>query len=72
LQLPCGEVIVVKLELLSNGIAGIRLRGFKRIKVSEELLVPTNLTHCTLPDWLPVNVPKESILDVLLSYKKAA
>jgi hypothetical protein len=72
LQLPCGEVIVVKLELLSNGIAGIRLRGFKRIKVSEELLVPTNLTHCTLPEWLPVDVPKDSILDVLLSYKKVA
>lgn len=72
LQLPCGEVIVVKLELLSNGIAGIRLRGFKRIKVSEELLVPTDLTHCTLPDWLPASVPKESILDVLLSYKKVA
>lgn len=72
LPLPCGDMIVVKLELLSNGIAGIRLRGFKRIKVNEELLIPTNLTHCTLPDWLSPDVPKESIFDMLFSYRKVA
>jgi hypothetical protein len=70
--LPCGDSIIVKLELLSNGIAGIRLRGFTRIKVNEELLMPTSETHCTLPDWLIPTVPKDKILEVLLSYRKAA
>lgn len=70
--LPCGESIIVKLELLSNGIAGVRLRGFVRIKVNEELLTPTTETRCTLPDWFPYGIPKDSILDVLLSYRKVA
>lgn len=72
LQLPSGDVITVKLELLSNGVAGIRLRGFVRCKVNEELLTPTDETRCTLPDWLSPEIPKDRILEKLLSYRKAA
>ena len=68
LLLPCGESIVCKLELIENGIAGIRLKGFVMCKIGEELLVPTTERKCTLPDWCQ----KDNILDTLLSYRKTA
>ena len=72
LQLPCGDSIVCKLEFIDNGTAGIRLKGFVTCKVCDELIVPTSLTQCTLPYWLDTNIPRNLILDVLLSYRKAA
>ena len=72
LQLPCGENITVKLERLSGGIAGIRIKGWHRLKVNEELLVPTLETRCTLPNWISPDTPKDRILDTLLSYRNAA
>ena len=74
LALPCGDVICVKLELLSNGIAGIRTKGWNRFRVSEELLVPTDETKPTLPDWLPNDIlkdGKQKMMDYLLSYTRA-
>lgn len=72
LQLPCGDCVVCRLEFIGDGTAGIRLKGFVRVKVSDELVVPTTETSCTLPDWLDRRTPKDRILDVLLSYRKAA
>ncbi len=54
LQLPCGDVIAVKLERLSNGTAGIRTKGWNRYRVNEELIVPCNETKPTLPEWFKV------------------
>lgn len=54
LQLPCGETMIVKLEMLTNGVAGIRTKGWVRFKVSEELIVPTECTKPTLPNWFSV------------------
>ena len=72
LQLPCGDSIVCKLECIEDGTACIRLKGFVMCKVSDELVVPTTKTKCTLPDWLDRSIPKDRIMDVLLSYRKAA
>lgn len=72
LQLPCGDSICVKLELVQNGVAGIRLKGFIRCKVNEELLRPTTDMRCTLPDWISSELPKGEVLNALLSYHKAA
>lgn len=71
LQLPCGEEITCKLEFISDGIAGIRLKGLVRVKVSDELVVPTTETTLSLPSWVS-DTPKSRILDALLSYRKAA
>lgn len=54
LVLPSGDTMIVKLEMLSNGIAGIRTKGWVRFKVSEELIVPTECTKPTLPNWFSV------------------
>lgn len=72
LQLPCGDTIVCKLERIEDGTACIRLKGFVMCKVSDELVVHTTKTKCTLPDWYDRNIPKDRIMDVLLSYRKAA
>lgn len=72
LQLPCGDSVVCKLEHIEEGTAGIRLKGFVRVKVSDELVIPSSKTCCTLPDWIDRNIPKDRILDVLLSFRKVA
>ena len=73
LQLPCGESVVCKLEIiLDGGVAGIRLKGFVTCKVSDELLVPTTATRCTLPEWFTADYPRDHWLDILLGYRKAA
>lgn len=56
LMLPSGDIICVKLELLCNGMAGIRTKGWVRFHVSEELLVPTDETKPTIPDWFKVGI----------------
>jgi len=54
LSLPCGETIAVKLERICNGQVGVRLLGWIRIIVNEELIVPTEKTSLSLPRWLYV------------------
>lgn len=70
--LPCGESVICKLEFIENGTAGIRLKNFAMCKVCDELVVPTDKKKCTLPDWFDRSIPKDKIIDVLLSYRKAA
>lgn len=72
LQLPCGESVVCELEYVGDGVAGIRLKGFIMVKVCDELIVPTTATRCTLPDWITRDIPRDRILEILLSYRKAA
>jgi len=72
LLLPCGDSVVCKLEYIEDGTAGIRLKGFVTVKVSDELVTPTAERKCTLPDWLDRNIPKDMILETLLSFRKAA
>ena len=72
LQLPCGENVVCKLELVEDGTACIRLKGFVRVKVSDELVIPTTATKCTLPDWFTADYPRDRWLDSLLIHRKAA
>lgn len=55
LNLPCGDTIAVKLERICNGRVGVRMLGWIRIIVSEELISPTDKTKLSLPDWLCVN-----------------
>ena len=72
LQLPCGESVVCKLELIMDGgVAGVRLKGFVRAKVCDKLLVPTTATQCTLPEWFTADYPRDRWLDILLCYRKA-
>lgn len=71
LQLPCGEEICCKLEYIFDGIAGIRLKGFVRVKVSDELIVPTDKTKLTEVKWLNRNLPPDAILSKLLQQKAA-
>jgi hypothetical protein len=72
LQLPCGENVVCKLELVEDSTACIRLKGFVRVKVSDELVIPTTATKCTLPDWFTADYPRDRWLDILLIHRKAA
>lgn len=72
LLLPCGDSVVCKLEYIEDGTAGIRLKGFVTVKVCDELVTPTTERKCTLPDWLDRNIPKDMILETLLSFRKAA
>ena len=72
LQLPCGENVVCKLELVEDGTACIRLKGFVMVKICDELVVPTTATRCTLPEWFSTDLPKNRWLDILLSYRKVA
>ena len=73
MMLPCGDSIVCKLEYIEKGIAGIRLKNFAMFKVSDELVMPTTMTKCYLPDWskcLLFDLSKELHLEILLGYRK--
>ena len=72
LPLPSGETIIVRLDYIDGDTAYIRLKGFVRCKITEEILLPTSETKTTLPDWLPKDTPKNRILGYLLSYSQAA
>lgn len=72
LLLPCGDSVVCKLEYIEDGTAGLRLKGFIMVKVCDELVVPTTKTKCTLPDWIDRNIPKDRVMEVLLSFRKVA
>ena len=55
LQLPCGEVITAKLEYLNEGKAGVRVKGWNRFFVSQDLIVNSPcLNKLSLPKWLCV------------------
>lgn len=64
LQLPCGDVIAVKLERLSKGTAGIRTKGWNRYRVSEELIVPCSEKKPTLPEWFKAGTKLSSGLTI--------
>lgn len=71
LQLPCGEEITCKVEFVGENVAGIRLKGFVRAKVSDELVFPTRETRLSLPQWAK-GIPASKLLRALLSFRKAA
>lgn len=65
LNLPCGDTIGVKLERICNGQVGVRLLGWVRIIVSEELIAPTDKIRLSLPDWLYVGTRLSNGLEII-------